>query len=324
MMKEPTYTFCVPEFKSGVRLDKFLADGCVQISRSRIKSLIIGGWVYIDNKLETSPSSKVKKGSVCEIFSPPIKNGIPKPQDIPLDILFEDDYLIVINKPVGLVVHPGAGNPDGTIVNALLAHCADSLSGIGGVYRPGIVHRLDKDTSGVLVVAKTDQAHQSLSKQFSEHTVQRAYQAILWGVPSKVDGVIKSKIGRSPTNRKKMSSVSRGGKESFTKYHLIKSFGSVASLVECRLMTGRTHQIRVHMSEIGHAVVGDPIYGVKQWKRIKALDTEDNKKVFSLKQQALHAYTLGFKHPVSEEYLQLDSEPRTEIKDLIKILEKLN
>ncbi|MAO55390.1 MAG: RNA pseudouridine synthase, partial [Rhodospirillaceae bacterium] len=235
----------------------------------------------------------------------------PEGQDIPLDVVYEDDDLIVIDKPAGLVVHPAAGNADGTLVNALLAHCKGSLSGIGGVERPGIVHRLDKDTSGLMVAAKTDAAHRGLAKQFEDHSIDRAYLAVVWGVPRPTEGEVEGNIGRDPKNRKKMAVVGEGrGKYAKTYYKVVERLGMRASLVECRLATGRTHQIRVHMASLGHPVVGDPLYAGRHGRQTGpsgALPEDVKKTLSDGKGQALHAYILGFNHPVTGERLQFES-----------------
>ncbi len=268
----------------GLRLDKFLTLK-TNLSRSRILSLIKEGHL----KPAAAPDLKVAFGQVFELELPPAEPATPQAQKIPLDILYEDDDLIVLNKPAGMVVHPAAGNFSGTLVNALLAHCGDSLSGIGGVKRPGIVHRIDKETSGILVVAKNDTAHQKLSEQFSVHSIHRVYQAIVYGF-SPPSGTVQGNIGRSPSNRQKMAIVTQGGKPAVTHFHLIKPlFNGKASLIECRLETGRTHQIRVHMTSIKHPLVGDKTYGNAP------KGTPEILRIFP--RQALHAAQLGFIHP---------------------------
>jgi 23S rRNA pseudouridine1911/1915/1917 synthase len=320
--EDTTYTVPVPEDKAGMRLDKFLADELPEFSRSRLKALISGGQVSAYGEIETNPSAKVKGGPYV-VCVPPAIAANPEPQDIPLDVVFEDEHLIVINKPIGLVVHPAAGNPDGTLVNALLGHCGESLSGIGGVSRPGIVHRLDKDTSGLMIAAKTEQAHRHLSEQFAEHSIERAYKAVVWGVPSPRSGEINSNIGRSSANRKKMAVVSWGGKTALTHYSVDRVVGGGASLVECRLSTGRTHQIRVHMSSIGHPVVGDPLYGGGNQKRLRLAESETRRAIRNYNSQALHAYLLGFEHPFSSEHMRFESKIPHEINALIENLGKI-
>ena len=268
----------------GLRLDKFLSLQ-TNLSRTRIASLIKEGCI----KPHFPADFKVILGQTFEVSLPTAQEATPTAQEIPLDILYEDDDLIVLNKPAGMVVHPGAGNFSGTLVNALLAHCGDSLSGIGGVKRPGIVHRIDKETSGVLVVAKNDMAHQKLSEQFSVHSIHRVYQAIVYGL-TQPSGTVRGNIGRSPTNRQKMAIVTHGGKPATTHYRLIKPlFNGKASLIECRLETGRTHQIRVHMTSVKHPLIGDKTYGNAPKGTVEILRR--------FPRQALHAAELGFIHP---------------------------
>ena len=297
---------------SGSRIDKFFSEKFIEYSRSRIKVLIIEGHVSSSNRKITDPSRRVKSGECYKIIIPALKSAVPVGQKMNLNIIFEDNDLIVINKLAGLVVHPAAGNPDKTLVNALIAHCGNSLSGIGGEARPGIVHRLDKDTSGLIVVAKNDIVHRNLSEQFAEHTIDRAYKAVVWGVPKVKVGIIKGNIGRSPRNRKKMAIVKRGGKYAATHYKTEKIIGLdnriFASLIDCRLETGRTHQIRVHMTSIGHPIIGDPVYGSKNVKNTNIDKTvKFTQAVNSLKGQALHAYLIGFIHPISGKKLSFES-----------------
>ena len=253
------------ENQAGQRLDRFLADAQSDMSRSRLRQLIDAGAVTRGGKTIRDPNHRVKPGETYTILVPPPVPAAPLGQDIPLAVVYEDADLIVIDKPAGLVVHPAAGNPDGTLVNALIAHCGASLSGVGGVARPGIVHRLDKDTSGLLIAAKNERAMKSLAKQFANHTIERAYHAVVWGSPRLGDGMIETQIGRNPFDRKRMGVLRAGGKEARTRYRVIERFGSatrpLASLIECRLETGRTHQIRVHLTHLGHPLIGDPTYG---------------------------------------------------------------
>jgi len=295
---QTTYTVRVPQNKAGVRLDKLLADEIEGLSRSRIKALMDAGHITLGSKVADDASKKVRVGEVYLVGVPKVVAAEPLPQDIPLDVVYEDEDVIVVDKPPGLVVHPAAGNQDGTLVNALLAHCGNSLSGIGGVARPGIVHRLDKGTGGLLIVAKNDAAHEGLSRQFADHSMDRAYYALVWGVPKPTRGEIEGNIGRSPKNRKKMAIVERGGKYALTRFKVIQVFGDVASLVECRLATGRTHQIRVHLASIGHPVIGDPLYGSGggRGKRAKLPDAA-RAAIDLLDHQLLYAYELGFIHP---------------------------
>jgi 23S rRNA pseudouridine1911/1915/1917 synthase len=289
---------------SADRLDRALASAQSDISRARFQRLIAEGHVTVEGHVVVDVGYKVKAGQSISVMLPPPTPAKPEGEDIPLDILFEDKHLIVIDKPAGLVVHPAAGHDGGTLVNALIAHCGDSLSGIGGVKRPGIVHRLDKDTSGVLVVAKTDQAHKALSEQFAAHgrdgRLERAYLAFVWGVPERKAGTISTRIGRSTANRQKMAISNKSdAREAITHFDVKETFGDVASLVECRLETGRTHQIRVHMAHIGHPLLADPTYGTG-FKSAQSRLSEDSKTILkSLKGQALHAYLLAFEHPAT-------------------------
>jgi 23S rRNA pseudouridine1911/1915/1917 synthase len=315
------------ENAAGLRLDKFIAEHGPDLSRMRAKALILDGCVLGDGKTITDASYRVKPGLTIIISVPQAVAAAPVGQDIPLQIVFEDEHLIVIDKAVGLVVHPGAGNYDQTLVNALIHHCGDSLSGIGGVKRPGIVHRLDKDTSGLMVAAKSDAAHAGLARQFEQHTLERAYKAVVWGAPTPPEGKIEGNIGRSPRNRKKMAVVGlgpgAGGKTAVTHYRLLRrlggSHGAIASLVECRLETGRTHQIRVHMTHIGHPVVGDPAYGRR--RRAHVLTAAGREAVAALSRQALHACTIGFRHPLTGDDLRFDSQIPADMENLIDALQ---
>ena len=301
-----THVVTVAAEDAGARLDRFLA-ARLDYSRSRIKSLIERGCVRAGATI-TEPSRRVKPGEVFTLDVPQPEAAEPAAEAIALDIVYEDSSLIVIDKPAGLVVHPAPGNQSGTLVNALIAHCGESLSGIGGVRRPGIVHRLDKDTSGLIVAAKTDVAHAHLSAQFKARTVERQYLALAWGVPSPRAGTISGAIGRSPRVRTKMAVVSRGGRASATRYRVQRALGPAASLVECRLATGRTHQVRVHLAHIGHPVIGDPVYGGGLTPaRRRAVGETAAELIAALKRQALHAATLGFVHPLSGATLSFTS-----------------
>tara|TARA_Y100001934_G_scaffold49028_1_gene59593 strand:+ start:2659 stop:3651 length:993 start_codon:yes stop_codon:yes gene_type:complete len=306
------------------RLDSFIASALDNQSRTRIKTLILQGYLSSKGETITDPSHRVKQGTIYTLTIPTLETPIPEPEDIKLEIIFEDTDLIVINKPAGLVVHPAPGNNSGTLVNALLAHCGDSLHGIGGVRRPGIVHRLDKHTSGLMVAAKNDSSHNSLSVQFSKRTINRAYQAVVWGIPRPNCGIMKGNIGRHKRNRKKMAVLQNGGKSAITKYKVIKRYSNVASLLECKLSTGRTHQIRVHMAEMGHPVIGDSIYGgaIKRGRRSR-LNKQTYNYIQQLNRQALHAFKLGFKHPKTEKNVMYNSKLPIEIRRLISLLEDL-
>lgn len=311
---------------AGGRLDRLLAQALPQLSRSRLKALIEQGCVSADGRPVTAPASKVRAGQTFAIIVPEARPVALEAQAIPLEILYEDSELIVLNKPAGLVVHPAAGNPDRTLVNALIAHCGPGLkgglTGIGGEQRPGIVHRLDKDTSGLMVVAKTAAAHADLVAQFAARSIERSYLALVWGRPQPAQGRLTGNIGRSPRNRKKMAVLRRGGRPAETAYKVLRSFqqGRV-SLVECRLKTGRTHQIRVHLAEAGHPLLGDPLYGRGDARRARALPAAAQRALVALGRQALHARTLGFQHPVTRNHLQFKSELPSDISALIGSLE---
>jgi len=304
------------------RLDKALADACPELSRSRLKALILEGEVTCNGKPASDPSMKVAEGDEIVVRLPPPLPAEPEGQDIPLDVVFEDEYLIVINKPAGLVVHPAPGNPDKTLVNALIAHCGDSLKGIGGVARPGIVHRLDKDTSGLMVAAKTAKVHEALSDFFAARDITRSYIALVRGQPGPRKGTIEGNIDRSRHNRKKMAVVKDAGRHAVTHYEVKKSYGPKdapwASLVICRLETGRTHQIRVHMAHIGHPVVGDPLYGGGMKLKGGSAAPEALK---TFPRQALHAAELGFVHPVTRAPLHFTADVPDDFSNLIRALE---
>jgi 23S rRNA pseudouridine1911/1915/1917 synthase len=302
------------------RLDRYLAARLPALSRMRLKALIQQGNVRLGGVTITEPSHRVKRGDAIHLELPPPVPARPEPQAIALAIVYEDDELLVVDKPAGLVVHPAPGNPDRTLVNALLAHLGDRLSGIGGVKRPGIVHRLDKDTSGLLVVAKTDRAHAGLAEAFARHDIERAYLALVWGRPRPSAGEIEGAIGRDPRNRKRMAVLGRGGKRALTRYRTLATYGA-ASLLECRLATGRTHQIRVHLASIGHPVLGDPMYGRAGAGRRKGLPAAAAARLARLGRQALHAHLLGFVHPASGERLRFRSELPSELRGLIEALE---
>jgi 23S rRNA pseudouridine1911/1915/1917 synthase len=309
---------------AGERLDRWLSGRLAEMSRTRLKRLVEAGRVTMEGATITDPSLRVKPGQTFELALPPPVADAPAPQAMALAILYEDAHLLVLDKPAGLVVHPAPGNPDRTLVNALLAHCGDSLAGIGGVRRPGIVHRLDKDTSGLMVVAKDELAQARLAADFAARRVNRAYQAVVWGVPRPRAGEIASRIGRSPQNRKKMAVLRDGGKPALTRYKVLRAFKDTAALVECRLATGRTHQIRVHLSERGHAIIGDPTYGnARSAARLRALPAALRAPVAAFPRQALHAVLIGFRHPATGEYVQFSSELPADIKALITVLERV-
>ncbi len=308
---------------AGARLDQALAAAIDTLSRSRLKALIETNCVSVDGRTIVEPSFRVKRGQALAVDVPAAVPAMPVGQAMDLDILFEDEDVIVFDKPAGLVVHPAPGHPDRTLVNALIAHCGESLTGIGGERRPGIVHRLDKDTSGLMVAAKTALAHESLTGQFASRSIGRAYQAVVWGVPAPPQGEIRGNIGRSPRNRKKMAVLQRGGKEALTMYMVRQSLGKsvggpVASLVECRLATGRTHQIRVHMAHLGHPVTGDPLYSRG---RRAGLTPAIDEAVAQLGRQALHAWRLEFAHPKDGSRRAFESELPPDIIFLLRSFE---
>lgn len=294
----------------GQRLDKALAEGS-GLSRERVKALLDQGRITLNGQVARQASAKPAEGTEWTIAVPQAAPAEAQAQDIPLVVAFEDEHLIVVDKPAGLVVHPAAGNPDGTLVNALLHHCRGQLSGIGGVARPGIVHRIDKDTSGLLVVAKTDAAHEGLARQFADHSIHRAYRAVTAGRPVPAAGTVRGAIARSSFDRKKMALVEEGrGKHAVTHYRTLQPLDS-AALVECRLETGRTHQVRVHLASIGHALLGDPVYG-RTPSRLRPVLHE-----LGFRRQALHAAELGFLHPISGEDIRCASPLPQDMAELI-------
>ena len=312
--------------RAGARLDQVLAEALDGMSRSRLKQLIEGGHVRRAGEVIGSPAAKVAAGEAYEVTIPAPVDAAPVGQAIPLDILYEDDELIVIDKPAGLVVHPAPGNSDRTLVNALIAHCGDSLAGIGGEKRPGIVHRLDKETSGVMVAAKTAATHANLVAQFSARSVDRAYHAIVWGMPEPGAGEIEGAIGRHPKNRKKMAVRENGGKYALTRYKTLSVYGGgLASFIECRLATGRTHQIRVHLSHRGHPLLGDPKYGRTSARReaVSRLDPDTKARLGAFSRQALHAHRLGFTHPKTCQHIDFTTTLPSSMGELKKILEAL-
>lgn len=304
-----------------MRADRFLADAIGSLSRSRVKALIDDGHATRDGAPLTDPSETVRAGARYAIDIPAPVAATPQPQAIPLSILFEDRDLIVIDKPAGLVVHPAPGNLDGTLVNALLAHAGDDLPGIGGEKRPGIVHRLDKDTSGVMVAAKTDRAHRVLSEAFANRDLDRAYVALAWGLPAPTSGEVSAPIGRHPGDRKRMAVVDRGGKPATTRYAVQRAWGAAVALVECRLLTGRTHQIRVHLAHIGHPIVGDPVYLRRTPAAARPLAAPVRDALLAFPRQALHAATLGFNHPVTGRPLSFESPVPADMVALVALLD---
>ncbi len=318
------------------RLDRFLATHVEGLSRSRLKALIKEGQVSFKGAKLVEPNHRVKSGQKFELILPDLEEALPQPENIPLDVVYEDEHLIVIDKPAGMVVHPAAGNRDGTLVNALLYHCGDSLSGIGGVARPGIVHRLDKDTSGLLVVAKNDQAHRGLSEQFADHgrtgPLERAYLALVWGAPTRINGTVDVPLARSRRNRLKIAVVPQKqfedgrGKFAMTHYELLEQYfdtdGMVrVGLMRCHLETGRTHQIRVHLAHIHHPLLGDDTYGAGYKASARNLPVKAQMALEQLNRQALHASELGFEHPVTGKVLHFKSPLPADLQHLIDELE---
>ena len=307
---------------AGGRLDRVLAGLLPSLSRARIKALITSGHASLGGETITEPDYRVKLADEIRLRVPPPRAAVLEAQAMALDIVYEDDDLIVIDKPAGLVVHPAPGHPDRTLVNGLLAHVGDGLKGIGGIKRPGIVHRLDKDTSGLLVAAKTEAAHAGLARDFAAHAITRAYFALVWGRPRPGQGELVGAIGRDAKNRKKMAVVAAGGRAAVTHFKTLKRFGDGVAYLECRLETGRTHQIRVHLADAGHPVLGDPLYGRAKSRRKAALPAPAQAALAALNRQALHAHQLGFKHPVSGETLEFQTELPFDLKLLLDCLEE--
>ena len=293
-------TFTIDQEAAPLRIDRYLAEQCPEFSRSYLQKLLKEQKVTADDK-PVKANYKIQPGVQIQVEVPDIL-----PENIPLDILYEDDYLLVVNKPKGMVVHPAAGHTEGTLVNAVMAHCGDNLSGINGVLRPGIVHRIDKDTTGALVICKEDSVHRDLAEQLKEHSIKRRYRAVVQGNLKEDEGTIEGPIGRHPTDRKKMAINHKNGKPAVTHYKVLERFGQY-TYIECRLETGRTHQIRVHMTSIGHPLLGDTVYG-------------SSKNPFHLQGQTLHAMILGFLHPVTGEYMEFEA-PLPDY--FLKLLEKL-
>lgn len=309
------------------RLDRLLAAAFPDISRAQFQRLIADGHATVEGQIVRDSGYRVRPPAIVSVFRPEAEPAKLQSESIPLNIVFEDRDILVIDKPAGLVVHPGAGHGSGTLVNALLAHCGESLSGIGGVKRPGIVHRLDKDTSGLLVIAKNDKAHRALSEQFAAHgrdgKLQRSYLALIWGKPEKEHGRISAALARSTANRQKMAiSVSPTARTAITHYELLESLGTTqrVSLVRCELETGRTHQIRVHMAHIGHPLLGDPVYGKGFKASSRTLPPMVQQALSQLNRQALHAETLGFEHPGSAKVMLFKSKIPEDMERLLSLL----
>lgn len=307
-MQSNDYTFTVAEESVGERIDRWLVENVESLTRSSVQRLIDEECVLV-NQRPTSKNYKLRLGDVVDLYTPELKELDVVAEEIPLDIVYEDEHLLVVNKPKGMVVHPAAGNYSGTLVNALMAHCKGSLSGINGVMRPGIVHRIDKKTSGLLIVAKSDAAHIGLAEQIKAHSFTRIYEAIVCGNLKNDSGTIDAPIGRHPVDRKKMCVTEKNSKNAVTHYEVLSRYNGFTH-IRVKLETGRTHQIRVHMSHIGHSVAGDEVYGPK--KPLKELDG-----------QCLHAKVIGFEHPVVHEYLEFESELPKYFSDFIEKLKKM-
>lgn len=300
-----TLNFSITEENSNIRIDRYLAEQCPDLSRSYIQKLVKDGAVFVNNR-QIKANYKVQPQDQVILTIPDMQVPDILPENIPLDILYEDQWLLVVNKPKDMVVHPSAGHMEGTLVNAVMAHCGEHLSGINGVLRPGIVHRIDKDTTGALLICKDDTVHRDLAEQLKVHSIKRRYRAIVQGNLKEDQGTVDAPVGRHPTDRKKMAVNYKNGKEAVTHYQVLERFGN-ATYIECRLETGRTHQIRVHMASLGHPLLGDTIYG-------------SSKNPYHLQGQALHAMILGFVHPITREYLEFQA-PLPEY--FIKLLDKL-
>ena len=300
-----TLNFNITEENSNIRIDRYLAEQCPDLSRSYIQKLVKDGAVFVNSR-QIKANYKVQPQDQVILTIPDMQVPDILPENIPLDILYEDQWLLVVNKPKDMVVHPSAGHMEGTLVNAVMAHCGEHLSGINGVLRPGIVHRIDKDTTGALLICKDDTVHRDLAEQLKVHSIKRRYRAIVQGNLKEDQGTVDAPVGRHPTDRKKMAVNYKNGKEAVTHYQVLERFGN-ATYIECRLETGRTHQIRVHMASLGHPLLGDTIYG-------------SSKNPYHLQGQALHAMILGFVHPITREYLEFQA-PLPEY--FIKLLDKL-
>ena len=324
-MKKDIFNITVPLNSHGYRIDKFLQSQINELSRTRLQALIHDGQVKINNIIINSASKKIKEEDQIKVNFPPSKETLIKPNKIPLDILYDDDDIIIINKSPSVVIHPGAGNYENTIVNGLLFKYKNNLSSIGGKLRPGIVHRIDKGTSGVIVVAKNDSAHINLSKQFSDHSIKRVYEALIWGSLKPQNGKISEKISRSVKNRQLMAVRKEKGKMAITNYKTLKVFQNLnlpkISLIECQLETGRTHQIRVHMNFKGNPILGDKSYG-KTKRKFKKIDLSLGKKINNFKRQALHAKSLGFVHPKTKKEVFFEARRPNDFETLIKKLKK--
>jgi 23S rRNA pseudouridine1911/1915/1917 synthase len=332
MRDHATETVTIGTGEAGLRVDRALATHLAHLSRSRLKALILAGQVTIAGRTIRDPAATVKSGDLVKVALPPPEPAAPQGENIPLNIVYEDDAIIVIDKPKDLVVHPAAGHASGTLVNALIAHCGDSLSGIGGVKRPGIVHRLDKDTTGLMVVAKTDKAHRALAEQFAKKgkgPLRRGYLAIVWGAPGKPKGTIDAPLGRHPQSRDKQAVLGKG-RMAVTHWQMLERFtppgtrSPVASLLACTLETGRTHQIRVHLAHLGHPILGDATYGTGFRTKAGLLAPKARDALLALGRQALHAYILAIEHPETGKVLEFQSELPGDLRRLREALRAEN
>jgi len=319
-MHGPFQVTAAPEH-AGQRVDRFIADATGLLSRSRVKTLIEDSRLTSNARIITEPAEPVRAGGTYTLDIPPPAPATPQPQAIPFTILYEDADLIVLDKPAGLVVHPAPGNPDGTLVNALLAHVGPGFTGIGAERRPGIVHRLDKDTSGVMVVAKTQLANDKLTAAFAARDLDRSYLALVWGLPDPTQGEIEGAIGRDKRDRKRMAVVARGGKTALTRYALQRSWHAAAALLDCRLATGRTHQIRVHLASAGHPVVGDPLYLRRVPAAARGIEAGLRGRLLDFPRQALHAASLGFAHPRTGQPIRFQADPPEDMRALIQTID---
>lgn len=318
------FSVIVGENEDDVRLDRAVTQLLPEFSRTRLQNLIEAGECLVNDQVCMTPSRKMKIGERISISLPPLEDATPQAENIPLDIVYEDDDLLVINKAAGMVVHPAVGHGSGTLVNALLYHCGDSLSGINGVRRPGIVHRLDKDTSGLMLVAKNDSAHHHLSEQLQDRSLSRVYLALVLGIPFPPQGRVETLMGRHPNNRLKMAVVQRNGKEAATNFNVVETFRNTLALIECHLETGRTHQIRVHMEHLGFPLIGDPLYGAQPTQVFSKLKKAgfgeaDQQAILHFPRQALHAAEISFIHPTTEEEMNFSSPLPQDYEDLLAI-----
>jgi 23S rRNA pseudouridine1911/1915/1917 synthase len=309
--------------KSLLRLDKFISEQRKDLSRTKVQSWIKQGYVQVNNEIISDPSSKVKENDLIKLEIPPSAPTKVTSKKLTLNIVYEDEHLAILNKPAGLTVHPGAGNHSDTLVNGLLEHYKYKLSSMYGPERPGIVHRLDRNTSGLLIIAKDNETHMALTNLLRDHKISRIYNAIIWGSPEKMAGSIELNIGRNPQNRKKMSTQLVGGKRAVTHYKTLKIFQQrAASLIECELETGRTHQIRVHLTHIGYPIIGDPEYGSMRTKRVQQLSESAAEHISMIKRQMLHAKRIIFSHPITNKPIDLEIDLPEDMKTLISELSK--